>query len=99
MFASRRSLFPLTRRRARSQIAATVGFAAASAAVAAAAVYLLDPKSGKHRREVLRERVARASRQSYDAAAKLGRGTYQRATGMYRTSKRHLHSVREAAPF
>jgi hypothetical protein len=99
MFASRRSLFPSSRRRAQRAIATTVGLAAASAAIAAAAVYLLDPKSGKHRREVLRDRVARASRQSYDMASKLGRGTYQRATGMYRQSKRHLRSVGAAAPF
>lgn len=99
MFASRRSLFPLGRRRAQREMAATIGLAAASAAFAAAAVYLLDPSSGKHRREVLRDRVARAGRQSYDMATKLGRGTYQRATGMYRRSKRHLHAVGDAAPF
>jgi hypothetical protein len=99
MFAPRRSWFSLSRRRARREIATTVGLAAASAAIAAAAVYLLDPKSGKHRREVLRERVARASRESYDMASKLGRGTYKRATGMYRKSRRHLHSVAESAPF
>ena len=99
MFAPRRSLFFLSRRRAQREVVTTVGLAAASAAIAAAAVYLLDPKSGKHRREVLRDRVARASRQSYDMASKLGRGTYKRATGMYRRSKRHLHSVGEASPF
>ena len=99
MFAPRRSLFFWTRRRAQREIITTVGFAAASAAVAAAAVYLLDPKSGKERRGVLRDRVTRASRQSYDMAAKLGRSTYKRATGMYRQSKRHLHSVAEASPF
>jgi hypothetical protein len=99
MFAPRRSLIPWSRRRGQREIVTTVGLAAASAAIAAAAVYLLDPKSGKHRREVLRDRVTRASRQSYDMASKLGRGTYKRATGIYRKSRRHLHSVAESAPF
>ena len=88
MFAPRRTLFPLSRRRVQREAVTTVGLAAASAAIAAAAVYLLDPKSGKHRREVLRDRVTRASQQ-----------TYKRAAGIYRRSKRHLHSVKEAAPF
>ena len=88
MFAPRRTLFPLSRRRAQREVVTTVGLAAASAAIAAAAVYLLDPKSGKHRREVLRDRVTRASQQ-----------TYKRAAGIYSRSKRHLHSVKEAAPF
>ena len=99
MFAPRRSWFSLSRRPAQRAIATTVGLAAASAAIAAAAVYLFDPNSGKHRRDELRERVARASRESYDMASKLGRGTYKRATGMYRKSRRHLHSVAESAPF
>jgi hypothetical protein len=99
MFAPRRSVFFLSRRRARSQIAATVGLAAASAAAAAAAVYFLDPSSGKERRALLSDRVARAGRQSCNLAAKLGRGTYKRATGIYRRSKRHLHSVADRAAF
>ena len=78
MFAPRRSLFFRSRRtRAGSQIAAAVGLAAASAAVAAAAVYFLDPDAGKARRTALGKR----------------------ATGMYRQSKRHLHSVAERAAF
>lgn len=98
MFAPRRSLFFLThRRRARSEIAATVGLAAASAAVAAAAVYFLDPSSGKERRALLSDRVVRASRESYNLAAKLGRNTYKGATGIYRRSKRNLHSVADRA--
>jgi hypothetical protein len=85
MFAPRRGIFSLNRRRrARSDIATTVGLAAASAAVAAAAVYLLDPSAGKQRRAALSDRVARASRE---------------ATSMYRRSKRHLHAVAERAPF
>ncbi len=98
MFAPRRSLF-FSRRRARSEIAATVGLAAATAAVAAAAVYFLDPSSGKQRRAVLGDRVVRASRNSCSLAAKIGRGTYKRATGMYRRSQRHLHAVADRAPF
>jgi hypothetical protein len=93
MFAPRRSVFFLSRRRARSEIAATVGLAAASAAAAAAAVYFLDPSSGKQRRAVLGDRVASVSREGCSLAAKIGRGTYKRATGMYKRSKRHLHSV------
>lgn len=85
MFAPRRSVFFLSRRRrARSEIAATVGLAAASAAVAAAAVYFLDPSAGKQRRTALSNGVARASR---------------KATSMYRQSKRHLHAVAERAAF
>ena len=100
MFAPRRSVFFFSRRRrARSEIAAAVGFAAASAAVAAAAVYFLDPSVGKQRRTALTDRVARASREGRDLAAKIGRGTYERATGMYRQSKRHLHPVAERAAF
>ena len=100
MFAPRRSLFFLSRRRrARSEIAATIGLAAASAAAAAAAVYFLDPNAGKQRRTALSDRVVRASREGYDLATKIGRGTYQRATGMYRQSKRHLHSVADRAAF
>ena len=100
MFAPRRSFFFLSRRRrARSEIAAAVGLAAASAAIAAAAVYFLDSNSGKQRRTALSDRVVRASRQGYDLAAKVGRGTYNRATGMYRQSKRHLRSVAEPAAF
>jgi hypothetical protein len=83
MFAPRRGLFFLSRRRrANAQIAATVGLAAASAAVAAAAVYFLDPSAGKQRRSVLSDRVARVGRE---------------ATSMYRKSKRHLHAVTERA--
>ena len=85
MFASRRSLFSLSRRRRMSpEIVTTVGLAAVSAAVAAAAVYFLDSKSGKQRRTALSDGVARASRE---------------ATSMYRRSKRHLHSVAERAAF
>jgi hypothetical protein len=98
MFASRRSLFFLSRRRrARSEIAATVGIAAASAAIAAAAVYFMDPNAGKQRRTALGERVVRASREGANLATKIGRSTYERATGMYQQSKRHLHSVAERA--
>jgi hypothetical protein len=85
MFAPRRGLFFLSRRRrANAKIAATVGLAAASAAVAAAAVYFLDPGAGKQRRAALSDRVARAGRE---------------ATSMYRRSKRHLHAVAERAAF
>ena len=84
MFAPRRSFLFGRRNRARSEIAATVGLAAASAAVAAAAVYFLDPNAGKQRRTALSDRVARASRE---------------ATSMYRRSKRHLHAVAERAAF
>jgi hypothetical protein len=77
-----------SRRRARVQTYTTIGLAAASAAVAAATVYLLDPKSGKNRREMLRDRMARASRQSYNFAAKMGR-----------RSKRHLRAVSDSVPF
>lgn len=98
MFAPRRSLsFLGRRRRARSEIAAAVGLAAASAAIAAAAVYFLDSQSGTQRRAALSDRVARAGREGRDLATKIGRGTYERATGMYRQSKRHLHSVAERA--
>jgi len=67
MFASRR----------RPEIATTIGLAAASAALAAAAVYFLDPSAGKRRRTFVRDR----------------------ATGIYKRSRRHLHSVQERAPF
>jgi hypothetical protein len=99
MFALRRGVFFLSRRRVRSEIAATVGLAAVSAAAAAAAVYFLDPSSGKQRRAVLGDRVARASREGCNLAARIGRGTYKRATGMYRRSKRHLHSVADRTAF
>lgn len=106
MFASRRGVFFLSRRRVRPELAATLGLAAATAAVAAAAVYFLDPSSGKRRRALMRDRVAHASRESCDLATKIGRstykigrGTYKRATGMYRQSKRHLHSVADRAAF
>jgi hypothetical protein len=100
MFAPRRSLFFLSRRRrARSQIVATVGLAAASAAAAAAIVYFLDPSSGKERRAALSDGVVRASREGRSFAARIGRDTYKRATGMYRQSKRHLHAVAERAAF
>ncbi|HEY7641610.1 MAG TPA: hypothetical protein VH814_17910 [Steroidobacteraceae bacterium] len=55
MFASRRK---------RPQIAATLGLAAASAAIAAAAVYFLDPSSGKQRREMVRDRTSRIYKRS-----------------------------------
>ena len=65
MFAPRRSLFFLSRRRrARSEIAAAIGLAAASAAVAAAAVYFLDPDAGKERRTALSKRATGMYRQS-----------------------------------
>ncbi|HKU17494.1 MAG TPA: hypothetical protein VJQ52_24080 [Steroidobacteraceae bacterium] len=89
----------MSRRRARPEIATTLSVAAATAAVAAAAVYFLDPSSGKRRRAQMRDRVVSASREGCDLAAKLGRGTYKRATGMYRRSKRHLHAVADQAPF
>jgi hypothetical protein len=99
MFSPRRGVFFLSRRHKRSDIAATVGLAAATAAVAAAAVYLLDPSSGKRRRAALSDRVARASREGCNLAARIGRGTYKSATSMYRRSKRHLHSVSDRAAF
>jgi hypothetical protein len=99
MFAMRSSGWFPNRRRARMQRVATVGFAAASAALAAAAVYFLDPSSGKRRRQQLSDSVARASREGRDVAAKLGRDTYKRASGMYRRSKRHLHSVAGSSAF
>ena len=95
MFASRRSMFFLNRRRARPEIATTLSLAAATAAVAAAAVYFLDPSSGKRRRALMHDRIV----DTRDLAAKIGRGTYKRATGMYRRSKRHLHAVADHAPF
>lgn len=55
MFASRRK---------QPQIAATLGLAAVSAAVAAAAVYFLDPSSGKERRELMRDRTSRMYKRS-----------------------------------
>ena len=55
MFASRRK---------GPEIATTLGLAAATAAVAAAAVYFLDPSSGKKRREFVRERTARMYKRS-----------------------------------
>jgi hypothetical protein len=95
MFASRRGVFFLNRRRARPEIATTLSVAAATAAVAAAAVYFLDPSSGKRRRAQVRDRMVDTRK----LAARIGRGTYQRATGMYRRSKRHLHAVADHAPF
>jgi len=106
MFASRRGVFFLSRRRMRPDIATTLGLAAASAAAAAAAVYFLDPSSGQRRRAQMRDgmmnardRVVHVSREGCDLAAKIGRGTYKRATGMYRRSKRHLHAVADRSPF
>jgi hypothetical protein len=55
MFASRRK---------QPEIAATLGLAAVSAAIAAAAVYFLDPSSGKQRREFVRDRTARIYKRS-----------------------------------
>ena len=55
MFASRRR---------QPEIAATLGLAAVSAAIAAAAVYFLDPSSGKQRRELMRDRTARMYKRS-----------------------------------
>jgi hypothetical protein len=55
MFASRRK---------RPEIATALGLAAASAAVAAAAVYFLDPSSGKERRELMRDRTSRMYKRS-----------------------------------
>lgn len=54
MFGSRR----------KPEIATTIGLAAASAALAAAAVYFLDPSSGKRRREFVRDRSARLYKRS-----------------------------------
>lgn len=94
MFASRRGGFFLNRRRARPEIT-TLSVAAATAAVAAAVVYFLDPSSGKRRRAQMRDGMVHTR----DLATKIGRGTYKRATGMYRRSKRHLHAVADRAPF
>lgn len=51
-------------RRRRPEIATTLGLAAASAAIAAAAVYFLDPSSGKQRREFVRDRTSRMYKKS-----------------------------------
>jgi gas vesicle protein len=53
-----------TSRRKRPEIATTLGLAAASAAIAAAAVYFLDPSSGKQRREFVRDRTSRMYKKS-----------------------------------
>jgi len=50
--------------RRKPEIATTIGLAAASAAFAAAAVYFLDPSSGKRRREFVRDRTARIYKRS-----------------------------------
>jgi hypothetical protein len=54
MFASRR----------KPQIATTLSLAAVSAAIAAAAVYFLDPSSGKRRRDFVADRTARVYKRS-----------------------------------
>lgn len=51
-------------KRKQPEIATTLGLAAASAAIAAAAVYFLDPGSGKKRREFVRDRTARLYKRS-----------------------------------
>jgi hypothetical protein len=82
MFASRRGVFFLSGRRARPEIAATLGLAAATAAFAAAAVYFLDPSSGKRRRAQMRDRMVHARDSVVHASRK---------------AKRHLHAVADRA--
>ena len=50
--------------RTKPQFATTLSLAAASAAIAAAAVYFLDPSSGKRRRDFVADRTARLYKRS-----------------------------------
>ena len=92
MFASRRSPFFWRRRRTQYSIVALAGIAAATAIATAAAVYYLDPESGRRRRTLLRDRAVSASERGRESAAKVGLNARQRATALYESSKSQLRS-------
>jgi hypothetical protein len=87
MFASRRSPLFWRRRRTQYSIVALAGIAAATAVATAAAVYYLDPESGRRRRTLLRDRAVSASQRGREIAAKVGLRAQQRATAIYERSK------------
>ena len=87
MFASRRSPFFWRRRRSQYSIVALAGIAAATAIATAAAVYYLDPESGRRRRDLLRDRAVSAGQHGREFAAKVGLRARQRATAIYERSK------------
>jgi hypothetical protein len=87
MYASRRSPIFWRRRRSQYSIVALAGIAAATAIATAAAVYYLDPESGRRRRDLLRDRAVSASQRGRDIAAQVGLRARQRATAIYERSK------------
>src|SRR4029453_9486705 len=87
MFASRRSPFFWRRRRSQYSLGALAGIAAGAAIATAAAVYYLDPESGRRRRTLLRDRAVSASQRGREIAAKVGVRARERATAIYERSK------------
>ena len=61
----------------------TLGTGLAAAIVAATTTYLVDPRSGRRRRTLLRDRMSRILRQAEDFLGKAGRDARQRAHGAY----------------
>jgi hypothetical protein len=96
MFASRRSPFFWRRRRSQYSIVALAGIAAATAIATAAAVYYLDPESGRRRRGLLRDRAVSASQRGREIAAKVGLRARERATAIYERSKSQAENASSA---
>lgn len=59
---------------------------ATMAAAGAGAAYFLDPRSGRRRRALVRDRTSRLARQSRDFVAKASRDARQRVRGLYEES-------------
>ena len=87
MFASRRSPFFWRQRRTQYSIVALAGIAAATAIATAAAVYYLDPESGRRRRGLLRDKAVSASQRGREIAAQVGLRARERANAIYERSK------------
>ena len=87
MFASRRRPFFWRQRPTQYSIVALAGIAAATAIATAAAVYYLDPESGRSRRGLLRDRAVNASQRGREIAARVGVRARERATAIYERSK------------
>lgn len=78
----------LTKRRVPT--GAYYGASLAAAAAAAGAAYFLDPKSGRRRRALVRDRTNRITHQTQEFVAKAGRDARQRARGVYEHSLARL---------